>query len=169
MMTHKDVNTSFHYFRNTSELVKCISYMKYKEICKKEYDRVGKNKGTITIERIFNQLEYKQSVEIDNGRCVSKYFIAGKLNDCVSVDGDCENCDFFIQEKTIDKEAKKFKLKMIEYKIDKEAKLIAELLSSYKNTPKINKNLIQNTLKLQNSVKIYYDKSVKNGGVIWED
>ena len=58
---------------------------------------------------------------------------------------------------------------MLESKIDREAKLIAELLSSYKNTPKTNKNLIQNTLKLQNSVKIYHDKSIKNGGIIWED
>ena len=89
--------------------------------------------------------------------------------DVVSVDGDCENCDFFIQEKAIDKETQKSKLKMIESKIDREAKLIAELLSSYKNTPKINKNLLQNTLKLQNSMKLYYDKSIKNGGIIWED
>lgn len=169
LVDHEDINTSFHYFGNTSELVKCISYMKYKEICKKEYDRIGKNKGSVTTRRIFNQLEYKQSVEVDNGRCISKYFIAGKLNDCILVDGDCENCDFFIQKKALDKETQKLKLKMIESKINRQAKLIAELLSSYKNTPKINKNLIQNTLKLQNSVKIYYDKSVKNGGTIWED
>lgn len=169
LVDHGDINTSFRYFGNTSELVKCISYMKYKEICEKEYDRVGKNKTTVTIDRIFNQLEYKKSVEVDNGRCISKYFIAGKLNDCISVDGDCENCDFFIQEKAIDKETQKSKLKMIESKIDREAKLIAELLSSYKNTPKINKNLLQNTLKLQNSMKLYYDKSIKNGGIIWED
>lgn len=169
LVDHEDVNTSFHYFGNTSELVKCISYMKYKEICKKEYNRGEKNNRTITMDRIFNQLEYKQSVEVDNGRCISKYFIAGKLNDCVYVDGDCENCDFFIQENPIDKATQKIKLKMLESKIDREAKLIAELLSSYKNTPKTNKNLIQNTLKLQNSVKIYHDKSMKNGGIIWED
>lgn len=169
LVDHEDINTSFHYFGNISELVKCMSYMKYKEICKKEYGRDVKNNGTITMDRIFNQLEYKQSVEVDNGRCISKYFIAGKLNDCVSVDGDCENCDFFIQEKPIDKATQQVKLKMLESKIDREARLIAELLSSYKNTPKINKNIIQNTLKLQNSMKIYYDKSIKNGGVIWED
>lgn len=87
----------------------------------------------------------------------------------MSVDGECENCDFFIQVKGIDKETQKSKLKMIELKIDRESELIAELFRSYKNTSKINKELIQNTLKLQNSIKIYCDKTVKNGGVIWED
>ena len=167
LVDHEDINTSFHYFGNTSELVKCMSYIKYKEICKKEYDRVGKNKDNITIERILNQLEYSESIEIDNGRCISKYFISGQLNDCIPNDGECENCDFFIQEKTIDKETQKLKLKIIESRIDKEADLIANLLSSYKNTPKINKDLIQNTLRLQNSIKLYCDESVKNGGIIW--
>lgn len=169
LVDHEDINTSFHYFGNTSELVKCMSYIKYKEICKKEYDRVGKNKDNITIERILNQLEYSESIEIDNGRCISKYFISGQLNDCIPNDGECENCDFFIQEKAIDKETKKLKLKIIESRIDKEADLIANLLSSYKNTPKINKDLIQNTLKLQNSIKLYCDESAKNGGIIWDN
>lgn len=169
LVDHEDINTSFHYFGNTSELVKCMSYIKYKEICKKEYDRVGKNKDNITIERILNQLEYSESIEIDNGRCISKYFISGQLNDCIPNDGECENCDFFIQEKAIGKETQKLKLKIIESRIDKEAELIANLLSSYKNTPKINKDLIQNTLKLQNSIKLYCDESAKNGGIIWDN
>lgn len=169
LVDHEDINTSFYYFGNTSELVKCISYIKYKEICKKEYDRIGKNKDNITIERILNQLEYSESIEVDSGRCTSKYFIAGQLNDCIPNDGECENCNFFIQEKAIDKETQKLKLKIIESRIDKEAELIANLLSSYKNTPKINKNLIQNTLKLQNSIKLYCDESVKNGGIIWDN
>lgn len=169
LVDHEDINTSFHYFGNTSELVKCMSYIKYKEICKKEYDRVGKNKDNVTAQRIFNQLEYNNSIEVDNGRCISKYFIAGQLNDCLPTDGECENCDFFIQEKAIDKETQKLKLKIIESKIDKEAELIADLLKSYKNTPQINKSLIQNTLKLQNSAKIYHDTVIKNGGVIWDN
>ncbi|MDC4243451.1 hypothetical protein [Clostridium perfringens] len=169
LVDHGDINTSFHYFGNTSELVKCMSYIKYKEICEKEYNKVGKNKYNVTSERIFNQLEYNESIDVDDGRCISKYFIAGNLNDCLPTDGECENCDFFIQEKAIDKETQKLKLKIIESKIDKEAKLIADLLKSYKNTPKINKEIIQNTLKLQNSIKTYCDKSVKNGGIIWED
>ena len=169
LVDHEDINTSFHYFGNTSELVKCISYFKYKEICKKEYDRIGKNKDNITIERVLNQLEYSESIEVDNGRCISKYFIAGQLNDCIPNDGECENCDFFMQEKAIDKETQKLKLKIIESRIDKEADLIANLLSSYKNTPKINKDLIQNTLKLQNSIKLYCDESAKNGGIIWDN
>ena len=169
LVDHEDVNISFHYFGNTSELVKCISYIKYKYICEKEYDRTVKQNGKVTVERIFNQLEYNESIEVDHGRCISKYFIAGQLNDCVSVDGVCENCDFFIQEKAIDKETQRLKLKIIESRIDKEGELIANLLSSYKNTPKINKDLIQNTLKLQNSIKLYCDESVKNGGIIWDN
>ena len=169
LVDHEDINTSFHYFGNTSELVKCMSYIKYKEICKKEYDRVGKNKDNITIERVLNQLEYSESIEVDNGRCISKHFIAGQLNDCIPNDGECENCDFFIQEKATDKETQKLKLKIIESKIDKESELIDNLLSSYKNTPKINKDLIQSTLKLQNSIKLYCDESVKNGGIIWDN
>lgn len=169
LVAHEDINTSFHYFGNTSELVKCMSYIKYKEICKKEYDRVGKNKDNVTVKRIFNQLEYNESIQVDNGRCISKYFIAGQLNDCIPNDGECEDCDFFIQEKAIDKETQKLKLKIIESRIDRESNLIADLLNSYKNTPKINKDLIQNTLKLQNSIKTYYDKSVKNGGIIWDN
>lgn len=97
LVDHEDINTSFHYFGNTSELVKCMSYIKYKEICKKEYDRLGNNKDNITVERIFNQLEYNESIDVDNGRCISKYFIAGQLNDCIPNDGECECCDFFIQ------------------------------------------------------------------------
>lgn len=169
LVDHEDINTSFHYFGNTSELVKCMSYIKYKEICKKEYDRIGKNKDNITIERVLNQLKYSESIEVDNGRCISKYFIAGQLNDCIPNDGECENCDFFIQEKATDKETQKLKLKIIESKIDKESELIANLLSSYKNTPKINKDLIQSTLKLQNSIKLYCDESLKNGGIIWDN
>lgn len=169
LVDHEDVNTSFHYFGNTSKLVKCISYMKYKEICKKEYDKSDIKSGKITSRKIFNRLKCDESIEVDNGRCISKYFLAGQLNDCVSVDGECENCDFFIQVKGIDKETQKSKLKMIELKIDRASELIAELFRSYKNTSKINKELIQNTLKLQNSIKIYCDKTVKNGGVIWED
>ena len=167
LVDHEDINTSFHYFGNTSELVKFISYTKYKEICKKEYDKDYKN--NVTVDRILNQLEYNESIEVDNGRCISKYFIAGKLNDCIPNDGDCENCDFFIQEKALDKKNKKLKLKIIESAIDKQSELIADLLSSYKNTPKINKSLIQNTLKLQNSIETYYDECAKNGGVIWDN
>lgn len=168
LVDHSDINTSFHYFGNTSELVKCISYMKYKEICEKMYDKNGNNKVFVTTNQILNRLEYTQSVLVDNGRCVSKAFISGKLDSCIVVDGECEICDFFIQEKAVDKETKKAKLKIIESKIDAQAKLIEELLSSHKNTLQRNKKLIQSTLNLQSAMQLYYEESVKHGGVIWE-
>lgn len=167
LVSHEDINTSYHYFGNTAEVVKCMSYIKYREICKKEYDKTGKNKGVVTTDRIFNQLESKQSVEVDNGRCISKSFMAGKLDSCILVDLNCEICNFFIQEKTPDKETQKAKLKILEEKIERESELIADILRSYKNTPKKNKDLTLNTLKLENSIQLYCDESLKNGGIIW--
>lgn len=170
IVDHENINTTFHYFGNIDELVRCISYIKYKELCKNK-PSIEKSKGNrsinVSANQIFNQLEEVKSVEVDYGRCSSKNFINGKLNDCMFVD-NCEDCDFFIEEKPLSKEELEIKLKILQLDIKMESQLLEELLKSYKNTSKMNEEVIRHSLKLQNSVELYYGDAVKNGGILWE-
>lgn len=171
LVDHENINTTFHYFGNIDELVTCISYLKYKDICSKKDSTtsiLGKEKVSISINKIFNQLEETKSVQVDHGRCISKYFISGKLNDCIVVDGECENCDLFIKEKSLSKKERKERLKILESRVQEEAKLIEYLLTSYKNTSRVNRELVRNKLKLQNSIVLYSEELVKNGEFLWE-
>lgn len=168
LVDHEDINTTFHYFGNISELVKCMSYIKYKDICDNKPRVIDGGRLSVSSARIFNQLEATISVEVDNGYCTSKYFAKGELNHCITVDCECENCDFFIKEKPLSKQQIKQKLDILESNIQQEANLIQALLNSYNNTNRENRALTRNFLKLQGSIQLYCDESIKNGGALWE-
>lgn len=172
LVDHENINTTFHYFGNIDELVRCMSYIKYKELCDNEYNEnqvIGNLKIHISANKVFNELEEIESVEVDNGRCMSKYFIEGKLNNCVIVDGECDICDFFIEEKSPSKEEIKMKLKVLQSDVQRQAELIENLLKTYKSIFMVDREIDRNNLRLQTAIESYQGEIIKNGRILWEE
>lgn len=166
IVRHKDINTSYHYFGNIDEVVKCLSYLKYKELCKYNPKDVIKEKQlNITANKIINaiELEDKKVIEMDNGYCSSVNFANGNLKDCIVVDGECEMCDYHTKTKCLTKEQRKARLDAFQKNVRKEGELLGELLASHKEGCMPSKELLQSKLRLQNAAAVYMQDVKKNG------
>lgn len=166
VVRHKDINTSYHYFGNIDEVVKCMSYIKYKELCKYNPEDIVKEKQlNITANKIINAMELQDNklIEMDNGHCSSSNFANGDLKDCIVVDGDCEMCDYYTKTKCLSKEERKVRLDIFQRNVKKEGELLGELLNSHKEGCMPSKELLQSKLRLQNAAAIYMQDVKKNG------
>lgn len=164
---HLDVNTSYHYFENIAELVKCISYNKYKELCEYDADTlITTNQAKITGNRILNALskEDATTIKLDNGECSSKEFVKNSIKDCQIVGGDCEKCDYFTRTTKETKEERVRKMRALEDEIREEGKFLGSILSSYKDNMEDNKVIAQSIARLQSKAEVYLQDVKLNGG-----
>lgn len=163
---HSDVDMSYHYFGNISEIVKCISYMKYKELTNFNTENmiVSRNVG-ITGDMIMASLEREDvdGVEVDEGLCFSKKFKVGNIEDCQKV-GSCRLCKHLNRTIRETKEERKRYLKQKEDEIRREGELLGEILSSYKDNVKCEKDLKESMLKIQSKSTQYLKDIELNGG-----
>ena len=163
---HMDINTSNHYYGNISELVKCISYNKYKELCEYDSEEVFNKEGGVNANQLLNSLdtEDRNSIAMDNGLCTSNKFAKGKLEDCVEVDADCNVCDFFIRKSKETKEMRIAKMKSMENEIRREGELLGTLLAACKSDGRNDSAIVQSMTKLQSKSARYIKDVSENGG-----
>lgn len=152
------VDTAYHYFGNTTELVKCISYNKYKRLV--EYDAntvIDSKTANITGKKVLIAMKSsnKKYVEVDYGRCHSEKFYAGKIDDCISAGDDCEHCDYFVRTQAETKEERALKVKQLEDEIRREGECLGHILASFKDTIDENNELQKSILRLQNKSALY--------------
>lgn len=90
---HEDINISYHYYGNISELVSCMTYELYRRKSRKT-----QTAKTLPLARPV----YGKSVEIEGGRCYSPGYVADRnVDDCLNhwseegLLGDCKTCKFF--------------------------------------------------------------------------
>jgi len=91
---HTNIDMSAHYYSNITRLIECKTYRQYKKMIE----------GSTTYEISRNtQLKYSMNecIEIDDGKCYSKAFIDGKMDDCMNAmgkDGEigyCRTCCYY--------------------------------------------------------------------------
>lgn len=163
---HTNINTSYHYFGNISEVVKCISYNKYQELCEYDKENLVYENNNITANKILLSMNEDNNctTEVDFGICLSTKFFNGDLNDCKEVGADCDVCKFFKRTIKETSEVRKEKLNKYEDNIKKEGELLAKLL---KNSEDNVKEIGESVLKIQSNatryMHIFNDGGYDNG------
>lgn len=154
---HTNINTSYHYFGNIAEVVKCISYSKYKELTQYNNDNIVYQDDKITSNKILISMdeENKFNTKVDYGICLSEKFFNGNLEHCKIVAAECDVCDFFKRTVKETTESRKLKLDKYEENIRKEGKLLAELLRNNDNNIK---EIGESVLKIQVNATRYISK-----------
>lgn len=154
---HSNVDIAYNYFSNISNIVRCISYEKYKELCNQDFNSEYEYKqGNITGNLILNTINYdiEQGVEVDYGVCISEKFKVGLIDDCKVVgSSNCEGCDYYIQTEGNSKSERERKLKELELEIQREGKLLGDILSTYKES---DINLLKKSMLLIQSKAFNY-------------
>lgn len=154
---HTSINTSYHYFGNIAEVVKCISYNKYQELTQFNKENLIYENNNITSDKILVSMnkENEFTTEVDYGICLSKNFHNGNLNDCKVVGADCDVCNFFKRTIKESSEVRKIKLNRYEENIRREGKLLAQLLRRDTNNIK---EIGECVLKIQSNATRYITK-----------
>lgn len=160
---HSDINKTYHYAKNTKEFIKCITYNKFKELKKRDKNKIIEmnQKSGFNANALLIELESGNFVEVDGGRCYSSCFAKGDVTDCLTPFngiGDCESCDWFISSSKIDLEKR---IKDAEELLERESKFFHLMLRDYAKRED-DANLKISTLHLINSARIHQRTLVKN-------
>ena len=134
---HDSINTTYHYFGNIGNLVRCYSYTIYEELCNYNrealYDKYNTETGVST-DKILARIDKKgQPTEVDHGWCISKKFKRGDVKDCQKVAGHCSSCDFFERNAPMQPLEKENALRVSEHNLNRYGKLLGEIFANYKN------------------------------------
>lgn len=167
---HMRVDTSYHYFGNIDQLVKCVSYTKYKELCEYKVNDVVYNVQNITANKVMNSMDSNNvfSIELDNGKCKSVKFSKSDVSDCQTVAGECEVCDFFIKTYKETREERISRLKLLQSEIRHEGKLLGTLLATYKDDIKDDKLIEESIIRLQSKTARYIQNVTMNGVNVYD-
>ena len=154
---HRNINTTYHYIENTKKFVKCMTYMKYKKLLKSKnsdgfiYQLSNQFNAANLLAEMEGSLEY---AKMGNGRCYSKKFIQGKIDDCISDSfdiGDCDNCPHFERDTPISEEELQDKIRYHEEKVDKESRYFTYVLKQCCNKGDV-ANLSKASLRIKTAI-----------------
>ena len=165
-VNHSDINTTYHYSQNIEKVVKCMTYMKYQQLRKREANssRFEINNGFSSISVLSIMDNDSNFKEVDNGRCYSTKFLKGDITDCLTSGfeiGDCNSCDYFVQHTNYTDEQTTQKTETLENALKREGFFFANALKKYSrdsNDADFKKAL----LRLQTSASQYQSQLEKN-------
>ena len=157
---HSDINTSYHYFGNISKLIKCMTYLKYEELrASKNKESVINAKSNYNANSILLELKYgkelDKSVYIDDGKCFSPKFIKGDIGDCNLVLGDCQICDYHVDNPKLSKNENEKRLKSTELALQKESEYLGYLITNYSKELSSDADIKQCVLNIQKYANQY--------------
>ena len=164
---HSDIDTTYHYFGNIGNLVKCISYYKYRELREYTEDEVlsASNPKDVSLNSILANMDNNGDfVEVDDGLCISPRFKAGKITDCQLVGGDCKVCDFIKKTHAESKESRITRLQEYEKRMNREGKLLDSLLADYKGSIVEDRLISESITKIRSDSSRYLKEVELKGG-----
>lgn len=157
---HSDINTSYHYFGNTSKLVRCMTYLKYEELkAYKSQSSAINTESNYNANSILLELKYgkelDKSVDTDEGKCYSPKFIKGDIGDCNLVLGDCQICNYHAGNPKSSNTENEKRLKSTELALQKESEYLGYLITNYSKELSSDADIKQCILNIQKYANQY--------------